>query len=181
MKNYNLYVKEYQGNPKEWCCNLEYVHKKMSTCKDMCDAIKKATRSRFDARKHPHQKRIPNDVLENFLLEIKRYSRKLNNLTYFHDIFELISCIGSQIKGIGKLTNYDVSLRIAFYLYHKTEVESVLPTKVYLHSGALVGAKRILNKIPQSKIVEVNAFPKAIQKLKPYEIEDFLCVYKDKF
>ena len=98
------------------------------------------------------------------LEEIKKVKR-------FDDLFVLIKELCKDIRGIGKLYIYDTSLRIGTRL-------NLFPTKVYLHAGTRVGAQALGFDI-KNESIEVSELPKELQKLKPHEIEDVLCIYRE--
>jgi hypothetical protein len=76
------------------------------------------------------------------------------------------------VDGIGELYIYDTALRIGAKL-------NLLPSRIYLHAGARVGA-RALGFAGRLKYIELRDLPKEFQKLEPHEIEDVLCIFKDK-
>lgn len=66
----------------------------------------------------------------------------------------------------------------------------IYPSKVYLHRGTREGCKALKEALSEdlgrnlncrSETLERKYFPEPIQELEPYEIEDFLCFYKDDF
>lgn len=78
-----------------------------------------------------------------------------------------------NIKKFGELCSYDTALRIGFNL-------NILPHKIYLHAGAMKGAEN-LKWDTKKKEIELNEIPKIhsdLLVLQPYEIENFLCIYK---
>jgi hypothetical protein len=54
-----------------------------------------------------------------------------------------------------------------------------LPTKVYLYAGTKKGCKA-LGLECKDEALSIEVFPPVVQALKPYEIEDFVCIYKKK-
>lgn len=74
------------------------------------------------------------------------------------------------IHDIGPLTIYDTALRIGAFL-------RLEPAVVYLHRGTREGAKAI-GENHRSECLDVRELPRPFQRLKPYEIEDCLCIYK---
>lgn len=88
----------------------------------------------------------------------------------FEDLHQVVKALIKPIKGIGDLTVYDTALRIGAWL-------KIEPSKVYLHAGTRIGAKKLGLNVSHHSI-EVNAFPRAFHKLKPREIEDALCHYR---
>jgi hypothetical protein len=76
-----------------------------------------------------------------------------------------------SVRGIGELYEYDTALRIGSYLRK-------LPKRVYLHAGTRVGAKA-LGFDPKLRSLNPRALPLPLRELKPHELEDVLCIYKD--
>ena len=70
---------------------------------------------------------------------------------------------------IGRLTVYDVTTRIAAHL-------GLTPECVYMHAGTAVGAKAL--GLEATKTIGPMELPEAFRRLRPYEIEDCLCLYK---
>lgn len=51
---------------------------------------------------------------------------------------------------------------------------------MYLHAGTKKGCKAL--GVPAKEgTVEMSQLPKPLQGLEPYQAEDFLCIFKDKF
>jgi len=69
----------------------------------------------------------------------------------------------------GELTVYDTALRIGAYL-------RIEPEKVFLHRGTRDGAKALGFK-GGKRSIRLDELPKAFHGLKPYQIEDCLCIY----
>ena len=118
-----------------------------------------------------HQRRIPLVVLSESrrrLLEALQTFRQLPSFELLHGkIFKILH----PIHGIGELTIYDTSLRIGAKM-------GLEPNMVFLHAGTRIGAKRLgLNT--KRPFIDPNDFPRALHRLKPREIEDVLCIYKD--
>lgn len=72
-----------------------------------------------------------------------------------------------RLPGVGALTVYDTSLRIAAFL-------GVEPREVYLHAGPLKGA-RSLGVPRQLRRVPLADLPAPLSRLTAGEAEDFLC------
>lgn len=137
------------------------------------DVIKVATAQDVEKKKKPHQFRIPNICLAEFCENILSNIDQIKSANSFESLHNLIKVC--KIKGIGKLCIYDTSQMIGLYL-------RLYPNFIYLHSGTLQGAKKILGKIKGDRISK-NILPDAFQRsdLSCSEIEDILCIYKDKF
>ncbi len=124
---------------------------------------------------HKHQRRIGQNKLVCFKQKILPLEQEIRKCEDFDSILGVISSI--QIKGIAELTKYDVSLGISssFGMY---------PDKVYLHAGTKEGARNLglIKKGHPKKHLALGDIEEGLfDDLKPYEIEDFLCIYKDKF
>jgi hypothetical protein len=77
------------------------------------------------------------------------------------------------ILGIGTLFIYDATPRIGAKLNFE-------PKKVHIHSGTKKGA-HALGVFSLNDIVNKSCFPDGICDLEPLQIEDLLCIFKDKF
>ena len=96
---------------------------------------------------------------------------QLSKIPTFAELYDAVKNL--IIKGIGDLTIYDTATMIGCY-------NKIYPDKVYLHAGALIGAKAIgINDEIVYKRDFVEKFS-AFEKLEPIQIEDFLCIYKSR-
>ena len=123
-------------------------------------------------KRYSHQRRIRKGILplaENILTSNLKAIDRCSN---FDELFNLIDDLLRFVDGIGELYIYDTSLRIGAKL-------NLLPEKVYLHTGTRDGAKA-LGFDSKAKFIELSDFPVEFQVLKPHEIEDVLCIFKDK-
>ena len=93
-------------------------------------------------------------------------------MSSFEDLFKIIS--ENRIFGFGKLAIYDTALRIGYFL-------RLYPEQIYLHAGTSKGAKKLGIKINKRKKIEISELPKEFHKLNASEIEDILCIFKDRF
>ncbi len=124
-----------------------------------------------DGKRFSHQRRIPRKVLEAAKQQLTQSHKAIRRCNKFEQLFELVKRKIVTIKGIGELTLYDTTLRIGAFL-------ELFPSDVYLHAGTRVGAKALgLNH--RAKKLPPSAFPPQLRSLKPHEIEDLLCIYKD--
>ena len=128
-------------------------------------------------KKHSHQYKIRNVSI--YAAYKKLYSSLKLIEEYRHRDFDelilLIADLIGDIYGIGDLYIYDISLRIGANL-------GKYPKKIYLHSGSLKGARIILGNekvIVKGRKLEKSDFV-GFESLEPYEIEDVLCIYKDR-
>lgn len=121
----------------------------------------------------PHQYRIPKAVLEQAKHELLINIGRIRKAKSFDDLYTIVKTLG--IFGIGELTAYDIAVRIGAYL-------KLNPDRVYLHAGTRVGAKTLLGEVSGDYLFKSD-LPKAFRghNLKYGEIEDILCIYKDRF
>lgn len=90
------------------------------------------------------------------------------------DFEQLLQCVQQaigSIRGIGDLAVYDAALRLGAFL-------GKLPERVYLHHGAREGA-RALGLDASHRSLPMDVFPEEFRLLKPWEVEEVLCIYKD--
>lgn len=143
-------------------------------CSELASVIEYAALSKLPSgKRHPHQRRIPKLVLSEAERKLQTASANLTQCLSFEELHTYIRQEIGGIRGIGKLTLYDVTTRIGAYL-------NLEPERVYLHAGTAQGAKALgLNHRVES--LHPAALPQAFNQLIPREIEDCLCIYKDRF
>ena len=111
-------------------------------------------------------------------IELFKYYEEINNSEVFENIFEITDKVKKDVNMIGPLWSYDTALRLGFY-------KGIYPEKVYLQRGARDGARKLLNVSRiYGRTLDKNIFVKKIyelEKLHCYEIENFLCVFKNRF
>lgn len=111
----------------------------------------------------------------------------------FEDLYNAVDALlikHKKINGVGKLTVYDIALRIGYI-----RNEQILPKdKIYLFAGALNGANNLLDVKPSlfdvtklsntTKIAEgtydMNIFHSPLTNMPSMYLEDLLCVYHSK-
>jgi hypothetical protein len=121
--------------------------------------------------RHSHQRRIPGDMLKHFRRGLSAKRKVLPNCKTFPELMKISEKVAGGIWRKPGLTVYDTTHRIGVYL-------GLEPDRVYLHTGTRDGARAMGLKSSVSYIFP-NEFPKAFRRLKPYEIENCLCIYKD--
>jgi hypothetical protein len=94
----------------------------------------------------------------------------LSSAKNFEDLFQRIKNAISGIAGIGELAVYDIAHRLGEYL-------GIPPVKVYLHSGARVGARALS---VSGETAPVTDFPTPFHSLSAAEVEDCICIYKSR-
>ena len=126
-------------------------------------------------KRYAHQRRLKRKTLLQAKKVLLTNTQEIEKAKTFDELFTLIESLVLNINGIGELYVYDTSLRIGAKL-------GLLPTKVYLHRGTREGAKNLNIGIKgNTKSIEVSSLPPEFQLIKPHEIEDALCIFKDDF
>lgn len=123
-------------------------------------------------KRYSHQRRLNKTVLEQARDILLENEKEICRSQDFDDLFVLLERLLSPAKGLGELYVYDTALRIGAKM-------GVLPKRVYLHAGTRVGAKA-LGFVGRVKALEVSQLPEWLRQLQPHEIEDVLCIFKDK-
>ncbi len=148
------------------------------TQQSLRDTIELAALAKFPGGKHPprlirhpHQRRIPPPALEDARQEL--LGADLRFCRTFDDLHNRVGSLIRSIPGIGALAVYDISHRIGAKL-------GLEPEKVYLHAGTRDGA-RALGLDFRRPFLEVSELPRPLRRLKPYQIEDCLCIFKKEF
>jgi hypothetical protein len=127
-----------------------------------------------DGKQHGHQHRISRGALRLTAPTLLSCRESLEAARTFDELLNAIRASIGHIDGIGLLYIYDVALWIGAFL--KLE-----PARVYLHSGALEAAIALGIATRKTLYLEMSEVPSPLSTLKPYEIEDALCVYKHIF
>lgn len=117
---------------------------------------------------HSHQARVAKQSLQEAYQKLR--DEEFSECTDFEKLFSKLKALILPIHGIGRLTLYDIALRIGAYLGFE-------PERIYLHRGAREGANAIGVGIRKGTI-ELHAIPAQFQLLRPCEIEDCFCCYK---
>jgi hypothetical protein len=123
-------------------------------------------------KRFSHQWRLKHPALRKAEGILTDSSGKLRNSKSFADLHELIMALLEGIGGLGELYYYDTALRIGANL-------KLMPQLVYLHRGTRDGA-RALGLDWHANAVDPRHLPKKLAVLEPHEMEDFLCIYKDR-
>lgn len=132
-----------------------------------------ATARNRDGKKHPHQRRIPLATLEAGASTLLSHLVDLQSCKSFDQLHVLVQSITEGIKGLGPLYIYDTALRFGF-------PKGLLPERVYLHRGTLLGAKR-LGLETKATTLSMEELPPVLAILSPMDVEDFLCRCKKRF
>lgn len=119
-------------------------------------------------KRHSRQCRIPGRSLEE--ARDRLLAVDLASLTSFEELRAEVEESTGDIHMIGDLGVYDTALRIGAFL-------GIEPEFVYLHRGTRDGARE-LGLGRGRKSLRVDELPPEFSRLRPYEIEDCLCIYK---
>jgi hypothetical protein len=132
----------------------------------LAEAIGHAARP--GGRKHPHQYRLPNALLDEADRRLQRLASELAQAADFAALHGLVERTIGPMRGIADLAVYDLAHRIGMHL-------GKAPELVYLHSGTKKGAAVLGFR---GKTLDPRLLPPAFLRLTPAEIEDCLCTYK---
>jgi hypothetical protein len=137
-------------------------------------AIIAATGAKDAEGKHySHQNKIRKDAYPKARRLLLERLNELQNCKSFHELWLLIKETFEPVFGLGPLYIYDISLRIGAFL-------NLLPDRVYLHSGTDKGAKAFGITSRHREWIEAEELPRPLRELPPHEVEDILCIYKDR-
>ena len=138
------------------------------------DAIEKAALAvNSRGKRYSHQRRLTKAALKQAFRTLRDRSEAMEEARDFDELFRIIGAAVKPIHGIGELYIYDTSFRIGAKL-------NLFPTKVYLHAGTRRGV-RALGLDASGVTLKVSLLPKEFRALEPHEMEDVLCIFKDKF
>lgn len=121
-----------------------------------------------NGKRHPHQRRLPRQTLEEVKQQLLTKKQQVEAATSFEAILAIVrSC---TVPRFGELACYDTALRLAVRL-------DKLPSHVYLHRGIRRGASA-LGLAVDREYIPLAELPQPLQTIQPYQVEDFLCIYK---
>lgn len=169
LKNIISHYKKWKGeNPDTWiehCANQENLKNAI---------IYAALAENHLGKRNGHQRRLKKLHLEKFAAQLIDRIKDIKAAQSFDQLLKIVeSC---KIYGIGELACYDTANRIGAKL-------GLRPDLIYLHAGTKKGAEKLLGKRLKIKFLKKEDLPSPFQadELTPAEIEDILCIYKDKF
>lgn len=138
------------------------------------DTAAKATNSQ--GKRYAHQCRIKKVAMRKALAALRDAVAEIEKAVDFDELYAAIYAAVGEIKGIGDLYVYDTAFRVGAYL-------GLAPRRVYLHAGTRAGARKLgltTRGRPHVEAKEVEAEAPEFAELSPAEMEDVLCIYKDK-
>ncbi|MEA3053264.1 MAG: hypothetical protein QOG72_2167 [Sphingomonadales bacterium] len=134
-------------------------------------AIKRACLSLLEGGGlHDHQHRIGYQGMAAAANFIEPHADALIAAADFAELHFRVAALAAELPRIGELAIYDIAQRIGWY-------RGIEPAEVYLHCGALEGAKALVPQL-RGKTVSVAQLPLALHALTPAQLEDVLCLYK---
>lgn len=169
---------------------LNNLHKKYSMQKKINQTMAK------DILEGGHQERLKYEIKIHYAATFKETCARLkatslltdSSISNFENLYDEIYRLLIQhdkVKGIGKLTAYDIALRIGYI----RNVQILPKEKIYLFRGANVGANKLLQNNPtlftsfgtSSKIAEgvydMTIFKSPLREMPSFLLEDMFCVY----
>jgi hypothetical protein len=168
-------VTYYRRDHRAALMELEYYRRYRS----FEDAVRAAALSKSPSedgsvKKYSHQWRIPLRLLRRAAARLSRTTDELRRSPDFDELIRIVDKEAGSIRGIGDSAVYDFALRIGARLGR-------LPERVYLHAGTWEGAKALGLNVRGRASVEMQELPRALRRLKGWEAEDVLCIFKDEF
>lgn len=121
-------------------------------------------------KRHPHQRRIPGEVLQQAAKSLLADLPELRKCKSFEELIDVIDTKIRRIRGIGELAVYDIALRIGAHL-------GLYPHRVFVHAGTTKGLRALGLDYRRESIV-LSELPEPFHRLQPHEAEDCLCIYK---
>jgi hypothetical protein len=163
-------IADFRENELRELYELERFYKSLS----FHSAIEYASSGVTPHRKiHPHQRGIGVKQLRQSAALMKKLTPAIRKARSFSNLFIITESVKSDLKGLGDLWSYDTALRISF-----NRGKTFYPKSVFVHRGVTKGIRKIFSKMPiRQRTLPLNIFPKEIQSLKPFEIENFLTVW----
>jgi hypothetical protein len=121
----------------------------------------------------PHQRRIGVRRLRRAAEMLARRLPEIGRAGSFADLFVVTEEVRLEMRGLGHLWSYDTALRIAF-----NRGTAFYPQAVFVQRGVVKGVRKIFTRKPANgRTLPVDIFPKELQQLQPFELENFLCVW----
>ena len=124
-----------------------------------------------NGKRHRHQSRIKKEAILAAHRALLAAEKEIDFAPDFRTLYSLIERITLPIEGIGPLYVYNAALRIGAF-------RRIEPDEVFLHAGTASGAAK-LGLPGESSVLATDLFPPEFRRLRPHEIEDLLCIYKD--
>ena len=125
------------------------------------------------SKKHNHQRRLKKSDLTKLKDNLLKRKQDIKNASDFANLLEVVE--ECKVKGVGDLACYDVANRLGNRLDKHPEF-------VYTHAGTKKGLENLLGQKVKSRCFNKSDLPEPLKSstLSCHEIEDILCIYKDR-
>lgn len=177
-------ILDFYGNLPDWKTAVEEAgkfHYKEVKNKNKASENKKSGKKAFKGC-HPHQYHIYDFAKKQFLIDLQNNQTAIYNSTDFNDLYGTVEKFCKK-KRIGELTIYDTAMRLGAFL-EKHRGGNFKPQMVFLHNGAMEGAKKLFLRGEIAKPcsrMSPSEFAKCFPNKETWEVEEILCIYKDNF
>lgn len=169
--DWNVIIRHYKSNHRPRKENEHNWFRRQSSIESV---ITNATEAKDErGKRYSHQRRIHKNSIREAKTVLLENADDINKSDSFHRLWLLVRNLIRPISGIGDLYIYDTALRIGAFL-------NFLPNKVYLHAGTRKGARALKHPEWKNYWIELEKLPTELKELSADEIEDVLCIYKDK-
>lgn len=163
-----------QDYDRRHCCDEEREIAWFREQPSLRDAIEMAGRAINDrGKRYAHQFRIRRESIAHATVALLAAEPHIARCQSFDALLALITVQLREVGGIGELYCYDTAFRIGAHL-------GLFPTRVHLHAGTRAGA-RALGLDCRNDALEMSEVPAELRHRRPHEVEDILCIYKDRF
>lgn len=162
------YVWRYVNAERQDPC--QYYTRDAATFKE---AIWRAADSRgADGKLFNHQSRVWQPCRDEFGRELVKISRRLEVSGSFQRLYRVIKKVGQDIDGIGPVTIYDVTCRLALWL-------GLEPDVLYFHAGVTEGLRALGVAVPRGRdYMKRYELPMYFRNKNLELLESFLCGYR---
>jgi hypothetical protein len=164
IRHYNSQARPHKQTELDW-------FRQQPSLEDAINVAAKSENSR--GMRYSHQRRITRKAIQEANKLLLEKHDELQQCKSFHELWLLIRKTLEPAVGIGELYIYDTALRIGAYL-------NLLPNRVYLHAGTRAGANAFGFVTRQKEWLNPDELPNILRGLPAHEIEDILCIYKNK-
>lgn len=169
FSNFDRVVQDYRQNHEQDANRLLEYYSSLPSYEKAAEVIGLAKLP--SGKRHPHQRRLKTKVLQEVQNALLDAENRMESCSNFEELFDTVHETIGGIWGVGELMVYDTAHRLGAYF-------ALEPEALYLHRGTREGAEAI-GIDPDRKKVEVSELPEPLQNLRPHELEDCLCIYKD--
>lgn len=140
------------------------------------EALRIAAEAQDDrGHRYSHQRRIKTHAIREATKRLAEAHDEIQRCPTFHELWNVVGSLLEPIPGIGELYIYDTALRLGAHL-------GLNPEKIYLHAGTRTGARKLGLLSPRDTRLwlESKELPAPLRDLPPPDVENLLCIYKDR-